>query len=233
MEEHFFRLDSNSIEESNIVAISNLGPCVLEGRLVRLEPLRKKHTDELTVAAGRLDFGWAMSPLRSRDDVLKRIQRTLELENKNEGYAFIVRLKNEDRIVGSTSYFGIVREHRRAEIGYTWYEQSLWGSYVNPESKYLLLKHAFDDWNANRIQISTDIKNIHSQKAIQKLGAQYEGTLRHHAIRPDGTIRDTMMYSITSIDWPRVKQTLEERLTNYANKTSEQNVAPGQVLEEQ
>jgi N-acetyltransferase len=193
----------------------NLGPCVLEGRFVRLEPLRRRHANPLTIAAGKLNFGWAMTPLRSRRDVEKRIQHTLELEKKNEGYAFVVNYKPEKRIVGSTSYFGIVPDHKRAEIGYTWYEQSLWGSIVNPECKYLLLKHAFEDWHAIRIQISTDVKNVHSQKAIEKLGATYEGTLRSHAIRLDGTLRDTMMYSITSDDWPRVKKVLEKRLTEY------------------
>jgi len=193
-----------------------LGPLVLDGRFVRLEPLRRAHTDALTIAGGKLDFGWAMTPLRTRRDVEKRIKNTLELEKKNQGYAYAVFYKPENRVVGSTSYFGIAPQHKRAEIGYTWYEQSLWGSVVNPESKYLLLRHAFEDWHANRIQISTDIKNLHSQKAILKLGATYEGTLRSHAIRPDGTIRDTMMFSITKTDWPRVKTALENRINEYS-----------------
>jgi N-acetyltransferase len=190
----------------------------LDGKFVKLEPLRKRHEDALTIAAGKLDFGWALTHLKSRKDVMKRIQHTLELEKKNEGYAFAVLFKPEKRIVGSTSYFGIVPEHKRAEIGYTWYEQSLWGSVVNPESKCLLLKHAFDDWHAIRIQISTDVKNVHSQRAIEKLGATYEGTLRSHAIRLDGTIRDTMMYSITAEDWPRIKTILEDRIGRYSKE---------------
>lgn len=201
-----------------------LGPCELEGRFVKLEPLRRHHTDALTTAAGQLDFGWAMSPLRSRRDVAKRIEHTLELEKRSEGYAFAVFYKAEKRVVGSTSYFGIVREHKRAEIGYTWYDQSLWGSVVNPESKYLLLRHAFEDWHANRIQITTDIKNIHSQRAIRKLGAVYEGTLRSHAIRADGSLRDTMMYSITSQDWPRVNTTLKSRIDEYAALNSQSRI---------
>ena len=199
---------------------ANLGPCVLEGDYVKLEPLRKRHENVLTIAAGKLDFGWALTHLKSRKDVAKRIEHTLELEKKNEGYAFVVNYKPEKRIIGSTSYFGIVPDHQRAEIGYTWYEQSLWGSVVNPESKYLLLKHAFADWHAIRVQISTDVKNIHSQKAIEKLGATYEGTHRNHAIRLDGTMRDTMMYSITSSDWPRVKSILEKRLAEYSKSSN-------------
>ena len=191
---------------------ANLGPCILEGKFVKLEPLRRHHKDALALAAGKLDFGWALTPLLSKKDVDKRIDDTLALERKGQGYAFAVLLKKENRVVGSTSYFGVVPEHKRLEIGYTWYEQKLWGTFVNPESKLLLLQHAFDDWHANRVQISTDVKNIHSQRAITKLGAKFEGTLRSHAIRPDGSIRDTMMYSIISQDWPDVKQGLQKRL---------------------
>jgi RimJ/RimL family protein N-acetyltransferase len=198
------------------MAQTNLGPCFLEGRFVKLEPLRRNHADALSVAAEKLDFGWALTPLLSRNDVDKRIDDTLELEKKNQGYAFAVLLKQENRIVGSTSYFGIVPEHKRLEIGYTWYEQTLWGSFVNPESKYLLLRHAFEDWHAIRVQISTDVKNVHSQRAIVKLGAKFEGTLRNHAVRRDGSLRDTMMYSITSDDWPQVKKTLEERISRFS-----------------
>ena len=192
-----------------------LGPCVLQGNQVRLEPLRRKHAKKLATAARNLDFGWALNPLLSKKDVVRRIETTLDLERKDQGYAFAVVLKNNERIVGSTSYFGVVPEHKRAEIGYTWYEQSLWGTYVNPESKFLLLQHAFEDWHANRIQISTDIKNVHSQRAILKLGAKFEGTLRNHAIRRDGSLRDTMMYSIVSKEWPLVKIILQKRIDYY------------------
>ena len=194
---------------------ANLGPCVLDGRFVRLEPLRKQHSEELTLAAGKLDWGWMLSPLRSRKDVENRIEHAIETEKKNEEYIFAVNLKSENRFIGSTAYFGIVPAHKRAEIGYTWYEQRLWGTAVNPECKFLLLQHAFEDWHANRIQISTDIKNIHSQRAIVKLGAKFEGTLRSHAIRPDGSLRDTMMYSIISSDWPRIKRALQARIDSY------------------
>lgn len=194
---------------------ANLGPCVLEGRFVRLEPLRRNHAGDLAIAAKKLDFGWSWTPLRSGEDVDKRIEDTLELENNGQAYTFVVSLKPENRIVGSTSYFQVAPEHKRAEIGYTWYEQSLWGTYVNPECKYLLLRHAFEDWHANRIQISTDIKNVHSQRAIVKLGAKLEGTLRNHMIRRDGSLRDTMLYSITSNEWPGVKKTLEDRISRF------------------
>jgi N-acetyltransferase len=192
-----------------------LGPCVLEGRFVRLEPLRMRHRDALTLAAGRLDWGWMLSPLRSKKDVEERIEHAIEMEKNNQEYVFAVILRQENRVVGSTAYFGIVPQHKRLEIGYTWYEQNLWGTRVNPESKLLLLLHAFDEWHANRVQLSTDINNVHSQKAILKLGATFEGKLRNHAIRPDGTIRDTMLYSITTSDWPSIRSNLQSRIDEY------------------
>jgi RimJ/RimL family protein N-acetyltransferase len=200
------------------VADQNLGPCVLDGRFVRLEPLRRRHATALTIAAGKLDWGWALSPLRSRKDVDERIKHSIRMERRNQEYVFAVRLKKEDRVVGSTAYFGIVPAHKRAEIGYTWYEQTLWGTYVNPESKFLLLRHAFDDWHAVRMQLTTDARNIHSQRAILKLGATLEGKLRNHGIRPDGSLRDAMMYSITSDDWPRVKSDLRSRIAAYSEE---------------
>lgn len=196
----------------------NLGPLVLEGRFLRLEPLRTRHADALTIAARKLDWGWTLNPLRSRKDVNERIRHAIEMEKKNQEYVFAVILRREDRVVGGTSYFGISPRHKRLEIGYTWYEQNLWGTFVNPESKFLLLQHAFEDWHANRVQISTDVNNIHSQKAILKLGAKFEGRLRSHAIRRDGSIRDTMLYSIIVGDWPRVQSALQSRIDKYAKK---------------
>jgi len=196
-----------------------LGPLTLEGEFVRLEPLRRRHLAGFVTASKNLDWGWALSPLRTKGDVQERIEQARKLEVRGEGYAFAVRFKQNDRIVGGTSYFGVVPQHKRAEIGYTWYEQDLWGTVVNPECKFLLLRHAFEDWHANRVQISTDLKNVHSQKAIQKLGASFEGMLRSHSIRPDGSVRDTMMYSITSSDWPKIKPKLQSRLDVYS-KTS-------------
>lgn len=209
----------------------NLGPRVLEGRFVRLEPLRTRHGDALTIAAGRLDWGWTLNPLRSRNDVKERIRHAIEMEKKNQEYVFAVILRQEDRVVGGTTYFGIFPHHKRLEIGYTWYEQSLWGTYVNPESKFLLLQHAFEDWHANRVQLSTDINNIHSQKAILKLGAKFEGRLRSHAIRRDGSIRDTMLYSITASDWPTVRSSLQNRIDNYAKQASRKNAFPHALRE--
>ena len=170
------------------------------------------HASALLDAAKDSDWTWTLVPLRSRQDLDQRIQDTLDLEKKDEGYAFAVILKQTKRVIGSTSYFGVVSKHKKAEIGYTWYTKDQWGTFVNPECKFLLLRHAFEDWHAVRIQLRTDINNVHSQRAIQKLGAEYEGTLRNDGIRPDGTIRNSKIYSIIPIEWPSVKSGLLIRI---------------------
>ena len=193
----------------------SLGPCVLEGKFVSLEPLRQGHAVGLAGAAARLDWSLMLYPLLSKEDVDKRIFSGIEKEAKDEEYAFAVVLKNEERIVGSTAYLSISARHRRAEVGSTWYLPEYQRTFVNPECKLLLLKHAFEDWEAVRMQLGTDANNIQSQRAILKLGAKFEGRLRNHGIRPDGKPRDTMLYSIISSEWPDVKSKLISRINSY------------------
>ena len=189
-----------------------LGPITLEGDFVRLEPLRHNHSKEILNAAQALSWDWFLYPLHTKEDVDRRIAEGLEAEKRDEAYAFAVILKESNRAVGSTSYFGIVARHKRVEIGSTWYTTDVQGTTVNPECKYLLLKHAFEDWGARRVQFTTDINNAHSQRAILKLGAKFEGTLRNHAIRADGSTRDSLVYSILPDEWPAIREGLLARI---------------------
>ena len=141
-----------------------------------------------------MDWGWMLGALRSREELDQRIMDRLRAEERKAEYAFAVFLKPNNRMVGSTSYLDAAPKRRIAEIGSTWYSSDVQGTVVNPECKYLLLKHAFEDWGAIRVQLGTDVKNVHSQRAILKLGAKFEGRLRNHGIRPDGSIRDSMLY---------------------------------------
>ncbi len=156
-----------------------------------------------------------MGQLRSREDVDRRIADGLKMEGRNEEYAFAVIRKRDAQVVGSTAYLVIVPKHKRAEIGITWYSPDDQGTVVNPECKLLLLKHAFEDWGAVRVQLGTDANNIHSQRAILKLGAKFEGKMRNHGIRRDGSIRDAMLYSIISSEWATVKKGLEARIASF------------------
>jgi N-acetyltransferase len=193
--------------------VVSLGPCILEGRHVRLEPLRQEHAQALFEATRLTDWQWTLSAMRSREEVDRRIAEGLEAEAKGDAYAFAVKLKEGGRIVGSTSYLTISSKHKRAEVGSTWYVKDVWGTAVNPECKYLLLSRAFEEWGAVRIQLITDVNNAHSQRAIMKLGAKPEGTLRNYGVRPDGTSREAVsIYSIIASEWPAVKSGLESRI---------------------
>src|SRR6266849_491118 len=174
----------------------HIGPFTLEGKFVKLEPLRKDHADGLAEAAAKLDWAWMLGPLRSRQDVDKRIESGLRAEARDEEYAFAVILKKEEKIIGSTAYLAVASRHKRLEVGSTWYTPEMQVTVVNSECKFLLLKHAFEDWGAVRVQLGTSVNNTHSQRAILKLGAKFEGRLRNHGIMSEGSPRDSLFYSI-------------------------------------
>lgn len=142
------------------------------------------------------------------------IAKALKAEAKEQEYPFAIFHKLEKSFIGSTRYLDIRPFAKGVEIGGTWYSPSMWGTDVNPEAKFLLLEHAFGDWGAIRVQLKTDVNNTRSQNAILKLGAKFEGRLRNHMIRRDGSFRDTMMYSITREEWPTVKNNLNRRLNH-------------------
>ena len=140
------------------------------------------------------------------------LDKAMQAESQGREYPFVVLLVDSGRVVGSTRYLDVQEDDRTVEIGWTWYAPDTWGGVVNPEAKYLLMRHAFDDWGAIRVALKTDVRNLHSQAAIKKLGAKYEGLLRNQRIRPDGSYRDTVVFSITDREWPAVKLRLERRI---------------------
>ena len=191
-----------------------LGPLTLTGKLLQLEPMRPEHAAAL-LEAGRSPEVFAFMPAKptTPQTMASWLERAMAAEVAGREYAFVVRRRADGVIVGSSRYLDVQEEDRTAEIGWTWYSPSTWGTAVNPEAKYLLLRHAFEDWHAIRVALKTDIRNRHSQAAIKKLGAVYEGTLRNQRIRPDGSYRDTPIYSIIEAEWPAVKRSLEARLS--------------------
>jgi ribosomal-protein-alanine N-acetyltransferase len=142
-------------------------------------------------------------------------------------YPFVMRLAATGDPVGITGYIEIQPDHRGLEIGGTWIAELYHGTAVNPESKYLLLWYAFEKLHAIRVQLKTDIRNLRSQRAIEKLGAVREGVFRKHLIVSDGHVRDTVYYSITDDDWPEVRARLEARL-GFRHSPPDA-VAPGAV----
>jgi N-acetyltransferase len=184
----------------------------LEGQNIELKPVAPEYAEAIVEAGRGLDWAWMSARLVDLDSVRSWIEATLTLQERGEEYTFVVRELATEKIVGSTRYMDTQPKNKGTEIGWTWYSPRVWGTVVNPECKFLLLRHAFEDWGAIRVQLKTDDKNIHSQRAILKLGAKFEGRLRNHRFRFDGTIRDTMMYSITREEWPEVKASLQRRI---------------------
>lgn len=191
-----------------------LGPITLEGHHVRLEPLAAHHADSLHAAArSAAIWTWIADDLRERPALTRFIGEAVAAAEAGREYAFAVIRLADGRVCGSTRYMDIQEAHRGVEIGWTWYEPPVWGTAINAETKLLLLSHAFEQWRAIRVQLKTDHRNLRSQGAIRKLGAVYEGTLRQHRIRPDGTLRDTVVFSILDQEWPAVRDALRHRLT--------------------
>jgi RimJ/RimL family protein N-acetyltransferase len=185
-------------------------PTTLEGRVIRLEPLKLEHAAALQRAADPALFAYAYGPTDwSAAGFRAYVQKALQ---RPDSCHFVQVLRESGQVVGLTAYLDIHPEHRGLEIGFTWIAREQQGTMVNPESKYLLLRHAFEVLGAVRVQLKTDGRNLHSQRAIEKLGARQEGYLRKHMILPDGYIRDSVMYSIIDDEWPEVKARLEQRL---------------------
>ncbi|HYM49376.1 MAG TPA: GNAT family protein [Candidatus Limnocylindrales bacterium] len=190
-----------------------LGPVVLNGRHIRLEPLRPEHGPRLLAAAAAPEiWTWMPAAPRSEAAMTEWIAAAMAAEREGREYAFAVIGQRDARAIGSTRYLEVEAAHRGVEIGWTWYAVDTWGTVVNPEAKLLLLRHAFETWGAHRVQLKTDRLNARSQAAIRKLGASLEGTLRHHRIRPDGSLRDSMVFSIIAPEWPAVSATLRRRI---------------------
>jgi RimJ/RimL family protein N-acetyltransferase len=182
---------------------------VLTGFGVRLEPLTAEHVDDL-FEAGSYDeiWPWLRYPApRSREDMARQVSDALADPDRLP-FAVVV----DGRAQGSTSLLDVDLSVEGVEIGWTWYTPALWATSVNPACKLLLLRHCFDDLGAARVFLKTDSLNTRSQAAIRKLGASYDGTLRHHRLRSDGSVRDSAYFSILATEWPDVRARLETRL---------------------
>ena len=196
-----------------------LQPSQLEGHGVRLEPLSPEHEAGLKAAAadGKL---WELffTSVPEPDKTRKYIDDALEGQRKGDMLPWAVRDLQTNAIVGSTRYHDIIAAADRVEIGYTWYAQRCQRSHVNTACKLLLLTHGFESVGCKVVGLRTDNFNFRSQKAIEALGAKKDGVIRHHWPRRDGSIRDTVMYSVLRDEWPGVRKHLELRLKrNEAN----------------
>ena len=189
----------------------NVEPISLEGPTIRLEPLVPEHAPLLWPKSGPEVFQHTLE--WPRDETVEAFEDWLRYcLTMPASFLWSIFVKETGEAVGMTGYLEIRPQHLGLEIGRTWIARSHQGTRVNPESKYLLLRHAFEDLEAARVQFKTDLNNVHSQRAIEKLGAKREGVLRRYQKRSNGYIRDTVMYSILAEEWPEVKAGLEARL---------------------
>lgn len=193
--------------------MNNLGPVTLEGRYIRLEPLRPHHAAAL-YEAGRAPeiWEWLAVAFTGPEVAEQFIATALKQEAEGKEMPFAVIWRETGEVVGSTRYLEIDPANRSTEIGWTWYNPRFQGTVVNPEAKLLLMQHAFESWGARRVWLKTDVQNLHSQAAMRKMGAQFEGTLRNHRFRRDGSMRDTVIFSVIDPEWPAVKAGLLQRL---------------------
>lgn len=185
-------------------------PITLTGRHVRLEPLGTEHAEDL-LHVGRDADVWQFLPLPAfggRDDVAAWIEQAQTETNAGRQIAFAILGMPDRCAIGSTRYLDIRREHRGIEIGWTWIGTRHQRTAVNSECKLLLLQHAFEKLGALRVQFKTDARNEGSQRAIERLGAVREGTLRNHMLLWDGHVRDSVVYSILDTEWPAAKERL-------------------------
>jgi RimJ/RimL family protein N-acetyltransferase len=184
-------------------------PCTLATPLVRLEPMTAAHAPDLEAAArdGEL-WNLRITSVPAPGEAAAYVAAALQGQADGHMLPFVVRDLAGGRIVGSTRYHDIVPALERLEIGYTWYGKSSQRSHVNTTCKLLLMAHAFETLGARLVGWRTDNFNFASQRAIERLGARKDGVLRHHALRRDGTVRDTVMYSLAAGEWPEVKAQL-------------------------
>jgi RimJ/RimL family protein N-acetyltransferase len=191
-------------------------PVTLEGRGIRLEPLAYEHTDGLAAAArdGSLWELW-FTNVPEPSAVGAYIAAQLKSQQEGDLVPWAVRDLATNTIVGATSYHDIVPAVDRVEIGGTWYARSRQRTHVNTTCKLLLFAHAFETLGCQVVGLRTDNFNFRSQVAIAALGAKKDGVIRHHKARRDGSVRDTVMFSILAAEWPDVKRYLELRLQRH------------------
>jgi RimJ/RimL family protein N-acetyltransferase len=196
--------------------VIELHPVVLEGPGIRLEPMTPEHHDDLRAAAadGRLWELW-FTAVPFPEQTRAYIEAALAGQRDGHMLPWVVRETGSGAVVGTTRYHDIMPAIDRVEIGHTWYSASRQRSHVNTTCKLLLLTHAFETLGCQVVGLRTDNFNFASQRAIERLGAKKDGVIRHHAARKDGTVRDSVMYSILASEWRDVKRHLELRRARH------------------
>jgi RimJ/RimL family protein N-acetyltransferase len=192
------------------MTLLTIEPVTLRGSVVALEPMRMDHVDALTrVGLDPELWRWIPSSVSSAEEMRGYVATALDEQRRGVSLPFVIIARGTEQVVGSTRYGNIDLANRRLEIGWTWVTATHQRTAVNTEAKLLLLTHAFERLQVNRVELKTDALNLKSRAAITRLGAIEEGTLRKHLVTSTGRIRDTVYFSIIDTEWPAVKRRLE------------------------
>ena len=190
-------------------------PVILQNKKARLIPLQKEHFEELkSIAFEESLWKYTITKIYTEDDLRNYIEIAIEEREKFQSYPFVIYDVATGKIAGSTRYGNISPEHRRVEIGWTWYAPVFQRTGLNRACKFELLQYAFEKLNCIRVELKTGSLNLTSQTAIAKIGATKEGILRKHMIQEDGSFRDTVYFSILQDEWPSVKQSIFMEFAN-------------------
>jgi RimJ/RimL family protein N-acetyltransferase len=191
----------------------DFAPITLEGRFTRLEPLSMEHLDQLCeVGLDEELWRFTQTNIQSKDDMRAYIGAALQLQSEGSALPFATIDRATGRVAGSSRYGSIDRSNRRAEIGWTWLGRSFQRTALNTEAKFLMLRHAFEGLGCIRVEFKTDSLNERSRRALARVGAKEEGTLRNHMITPSGRLRHSVYFSVIDAEWPDVKAGLDEKL---------------------
>jgi RimJ/RimL family protein N-acetyltransferase len=206
--------------------MSWLEPLELKGQIVTLDPLDISHVGPLKAAVMDGEF-WKLwyANVPSPDHMESYVIRAVENAEKGN-IAFAVRLNRTNRIVGATRFYNVDESNKRPMLGYTWYAKSVCKSGVNTECKLLLLQHVFEQKEAIAVEFRTHYFNHVSRAAIERLGAKQDGVLRNHQIMRDGSVRDTVVYSILKHEWPAVKNNLVSKLLLSDGRNTQEEIHP-------
>jgi RimJ/RimL family protein N-acetyltransferase len=192
-------------------------PVTLTGARVRLEPLvLERHFDPLlAVAVDPELWRWTLNAVEKPEDLRAYLDEALRDQAEGRALPFATVDLVTGRVAGSTRFGNIEPQHRRVEIGWTWVGRSYQRTHVNTEAKYLMLRHAFETWRCLRVEFKTSALNKRSRAAIRRIGATEEGILRRHMVNDDGTLRDSVYFSIIAEEWPDVRRRLEDMMGAY------------------
>jgi RimJ/RimL family protein N-acetyltransferase len=195
---------------------------VLEGKVARLEPIGYEHEADLTVAAADESI-WRYIPFEANAPGALRDWIAASIKDREAGvlFRFAIVDRATNRAIGSTTLFDIRPADRGIEIGWTWLATSAQRTGINTECKFLLLRHCFEEAGAIRVQLKTHRLNFKSRRAIERIGAQFEGILRNHVVMPDGSFRDSAYYSVIESEWPAVKRHLRLMIDGYGTAEGE------------